>query len=206
MRSLVPAFALLTDWRTPFSLLSALRKSFKMEKKPPEVLSMDHSELPAPESPSGSEGANLRLPEVNVAQSASTAGASGNRADDKDRAGGCKTQVRELTETLKKQVEILDTMKEQQEDRQSGRAFQAATVETLQRVGDYMAEAVKTKNKTEDGKMVLSSMRTVRITEKLGTEVIKDAVKYRVWRQKFFVWMQSQAAVLNMDINLSSRS
>ena len=104
-----------------------------METTPPVHFLLDHARLPAPET--DSEGADLRPPEVNAAQNATTSGASGSRvAEDGGRAFGSQTPVVEFSATLRKLVEILDTMKEQQEDRQTGRAFQAATVETVQRV------------------------------------------------------------------------
>ena len=47
--------------------------------------------------------------------------------------------------------------------------------------------------------MMLSSLNMVSFQDKLGTDTIKDAAKYKLSRQKFFALMQTRAATFNID-------
>ena len=90
-----------------------------------------------------------------------TSGASGTRAS-KDGGGASSSQnaMSEINDSMKKLVEILENLKEQQQDQRAGRDIKIAAVESLHKVREAMVEAAKSKSKGEEGKMVLPSLKT----------------------------------------------
>ena len=101
---------------------------------------------------------------------------------------------------MRMMVAIPQTLKEQQSDQCARQALQVVAVESLHRVEEAMAEAAKSRH-TEESKTILSSLKQMNFGEKLTTEVVKDAAKYKLWIRRFETWISSQAGSSSLEVD-----
>ena len=161
-----------------------------------------HASLAAPDTDSA--GADRRRAQVDAPQRIGSSGTQKSRAsiDEGEGVAGDRSQVvmDQINESMKMTVAIVQTLKEQQSDQRAGQALQMAAVESIHRVGDAMTEAAKGRHK-EESKTILSSLKHMNFQEKLTTEVVNDAAKYKLWMRRFETWISSQAGSSSLEVD-----